>query len=106
MVIHSFRGGIHPAAHGKERQDGLLPVREAAPPKLAAIFLSQGVGAPCKPLVKTGQRVLLEKNWRTPRASWARPFIRGFRTGERNGSAAQCGGPPVGGHCDRKRWSG
>lgn len=59
MVIHSFRGGIHPAAHGKERQDGLLPVREAAPPKLAAIFLSQGVGAPCKPLVKTGQRVLL-----------------------------------------------
>ena len=63
MVIHSFRGGIHPVAHGKERQDDFLPVREAAPPRLAAIFLSQGVGAPCKPLVKAGQRVLMGERW-------------------------------------------
>lgn len=59
MVIHSFRGGIHPAAHGKERQDGLLPCAKPRHPSWRQFFFRKAWARLAKPLVKTGQRVLL-----------------------------------------------
>lgn len=58
MRMHAFRGGIHPSRE-KAPPSGMDSAREAASPALAAVFLAQGAGAPCKPLVKAGQRVLM-----------------------------------------------
>ena len=60
MRIRSFAGGIHPRETlGGKRVTGVMPVVNAQPPSTVAISLSQHVGAPCKAIVKPGQRVLM-----------------------------------------------
>ena len=60
MRIRSFAGGIHPRETlGGKRVTGVMPVVNAQTPATVAISLSQHVGAPCKPIVKPGQYVLM-----------------------------------------------
>ena len=60
MRIHSFAGGVHPRETlGGKRVTGAAPVVDAMPPATVAIALSQHVGAPCRPLVKPGDTVLM-----------------------------------------------
>lgn len=60
MKLFSFKRGVHPRETlGGKAITGKMPVRDAAPPKTVAISLGQHVGAPCKSLVKPGQRVLM-----------------------------------------------
>ena len=60
MRIRSFAGGIHPRETlGGKRVTGVMPVVNALPPATVAISLSQHVGAPCRAIVKPGQRVLM-----------------------------------------------
>ena len=56
----TFRGGIHPRErYGGKSLTGKLPVEAMPAPAQVAILLGQHVGAPCKCLVKAGDRVLL-----------------------------------------------
>lgn len=60
MRRNSFSGGIHPQERGNGKEvTGKLPIVPAQKPDMVAIMLSQHVGAPCKPLVKAGQRVYM-----------------------------------------------
>ena len=60
MRIRSFAGGIHPRETlGGKRVTGVMPVVNAQTPATVAISLSQHVGAPCRPIVKPGQHVLM-----------------------------------------------
>jgi len=60
MKIFSFAGGIHPKeTMGGKHITGCKPVVDAVPPATVAISLSQHVGAPCRAIVKPGQRVLM-----------------------------------------------
>lgn len=59
-MSRSFLGGIHPReGRGGKAVTGALPVVEMPAPGQVAIMLGQHVGAPCKPLVKAGDRVLM-----------------------------------------------
>lgn len=56
----TFRGGIHPRErYGGKAVTGRLPIEALPAPSQVAVLLSQHVGAPCKSLVKAGERVLL-----------------------------------------------
>ena len=56
----TFRGGIHPKEFdGGKDKTAALESRPAAAPDIVAIPMSQHIGAPCKPLVKAGDRVLM-----------------------------------------------
>ncbi len=58
MKEYTFRRGVHPhEGKGGKSVTGPLPVLDAAPPATVAIALSQHVGAPCRPVVKAGDRV-------------------------------------------------
>lgn len=58
MRVFSFAGGIHPReTMGGKHITGSIPVVKADPPATVAIPLSQHVGAPCKAIVKPGQKV-------------------------------------------------
>lgn len=57
MKLLSFKGGIHPPEY-KEATAG-LPVEKAAEPSVVTIPLQQHIGAPCEPIVKVGDRVLV-----------------------------------------------
>lgn len=58
MKEYTFRRGVHPHERkGGKSVTGPLPVLDAAPPATVAIALSQHVGAPCRPVVKAGDRV-------------------------------------------------
>lgn len=58
MKLYTFRRGVHPHVEkGGKGAAGPLPVVDAAPPATVAIALSQHTGAPCRPLVKAGDRV-------------------------------------------------
>lgn len=60
IKTNTFPGGVHPReVGGGKRFTGPMPVMNAQPPEFVAILLSQHVGAPCKPVVKPGQRVLM-----------------------------------------------
>lgn len=60
MRNNSFPGGIHPHERGSGKEvTGKMPIAWAQKPDMVAIMLSQHVGAPCKPLVKAGQRVYM-----------------------------------------------
>ena len=50
------RGGIHPAYN---KVTAHSPIEVLPAPKELVIPLSQHIGAPCEPLVKVGDRVLL-----------------------------------------------
>lgn len=53
----SFKGGVHPS-HSKSQTEHLATETFPAPPKVV-IPISQHIGAPAKPLVKRGDRVLI-----------------------------------------------
>ena len=55
-----FPGGVHPkeGAGGKEANRGNA-IRELPAPARVVIPLSQHIGAPCKPVVEKGSRVLM-----------------------------------------------
>ena len=56
----TFRGGVHPREFdGGKAKTSAQPSKPAQPPKLVAISLAQHIGAPCKPLVKVGDAVLV-----------------------------------------------
>ncbi|MDK2918016.1 MAG: H+/Na+-translocating ferredoxin:NAD+ oxidoreductase subunit [Candidatus Petromonas sp.] len=55
MGLLSFRGGVHPP-HFKEPTER-VKIEKANEPKVVTIPLSQHIGAPCKPLVKKGDKV-------------------------------------------------
>lgn len=55
-MARSFFGGVHPQGFKELSKD--VPIRPLHP-KIVSIAMSQHIGAPCKPLVSVGQRVLL-----------------------------------------------
>jgi len=56
----TFRGGIHPrAGYGGKAATSASPIRDLPAGARVYVMLSQHVGAPCAPLVKVGDRVLL-----------------------------------------------
>lgn len=57
MQIFTFKRGIHPLSHKK--QTSSLPIQTMPLPKSVIIPLAQHTGAPCKPLVKKGDTVLV-----------------------------------------------
>ncbi|HKJ22045.1 MAG TPA: electron transport complex subunit RsxC, partial [Gammaproteobacteria bacterium] len=52
----TFRGGIHPPQHKTEST--LRPVEQAPVPRRLILPLHQHIGAPAKPVVERGERVL------------------------------------------------
>ena len=56
-MAFSFFGGVHPREN-KEFAES-RPITPFPAPELLVIPLSQHIGAPCKPLVKKGDRVLM-----------------------------------------------
>ena len=67
-LAKTFPGGIHPHefGQGKSATNG-QPSRSAQPPQRVAISMAQHIGAPCNPLVKPGQRVLMGQKIGEPR---------------------------------------
>lgn len=57
MGLSSFRGGIHPPGNKELSMDS--PVQVVKPGKELAYLLSQHIGAPARPLVSKGDRVLV-----------------------------------------------
>lgn len=55
MRIKTFRGGVHPP---EEKITSQKPIQELPLPKKVVIPLSQHPGAPAKPMVKVGDRVM------------------------------------------------
>ena len=55
-MARAFFGGVHPKGEKELSRDAApVPIR----PKTVTIFLSQHIGAPCRPLVRVGDRVTL-----------------------------------------------
>lgn len=55
-MARAFFGGVHPKGEKELSRDAApVPIR----PKTVMIFLSQHIGAPCRPLVRVGDRVTL-----------------------------------------------
>lgn len=55
-MARAFFGGVHPRGEKELSRDAaIVPVR----PKIVVISMSQHIGAPCKPLVRVGDRVTL-----------------------------------------------
>jgi len=56
VIMRSFNGGVHP----KYEKDGTKgkPIEVMPSPDFACVFMSQHIGAPCKPTVAVGDRVL------------------------------------------------
>ena len=57
MARRDFRGGVHPGDFKEFSAD--KAIRTVEPPEQVFIPLSQHIGAPCAPLVKKGDRVLV-----------------------------------------------
>ncbi|MDD5505038.1 MAG: electron transport complex subunit RsxC [Candidatus Omnitrophica bacterium] len=55
MLRKTFTGGIHPACRKDLSKD--LPIKTLALPSEVILPLAQHIGAPCKPIVKVGDRV-------------------------------------------------
>lgn len=55
--MRTFRGGVHP--HGRKEATAEKPIVDLAPPKELVYPLSQHIGAPAVPCVKTGDTVLM-----------------------------------------------
>lgn len=55
-MARAFFGGVHPKGEKELSRDAApVPIR----PKTVTIFMSQHIGAPCRPLVRVGDRVTL-----------------------------------------------
>ena len=59
--IPTFRGGIHPLhnMHEGKHLSEKRAIVEIPPPKIVSLPMSQHIGAPAKPVVKKGERVLM-----------------------------------------------
>lgn len=57
MKLLSFKGGTHP--HDNKEHTADKPIQNLTPSKIMVYPLSQHIGAPCEPLVKKGDRVLM-----------------------------------------------
>ncbi len=55
-MLKTFRGGVHPDDRKSLVKD--CPIQVFPPPRRATVLMSQHLGAPCKPCVEKGQRVL------------------------------------------------
>lgn len=55
--MRTFKGGVHPAEHKAETES--TAIIDLAPPDELSFPLSQHIGAPSKPCVKVGDRVLM-----------------------------------------------
>ena len=56
----TFRRGVHPREGAGEKQaTGALPIEALPAPAVAAVPLLQHAGAPCKPVIKVGERVYM-----------------------------------------------
>ena len=55
-MAHSFFGGVHPKGFKELTRDAAVRPLQ---PKVVSIAMSQHIGAPCKPLVAVGERVLV-----------------------------------------------
>lgn len=70
----AFPGGVHPHETGNGKwATNARPAVEMPEPELAAILLSQHVGAPCKSVVKTGDRVKIGQMIGEPSGAIAAP---------------------------------
>ena len=57
MKLLSFKGGTHP--HDNKEHTANKPIRNLTPSKIMIYPMSQHIGAPCEPIVKKGDRVLM-----------------------------------------------
>ena len=57
MKLKTFKGGVHPS--DSKSFTNKIPVMPLVPPEEIIIPLRQHIGAPCKPLVQVGDRVLM-----------------------------------------------
>ncbi|MBQ3573158.1 MAG: electron transporter RnfC, partial [Clostridia bacterium] len=55
--MRTFHGGVHPC--GNKDATASKPIVDLAPPEELVFPLSQHIGAPAKPCVKVGDRVLM-----------------------------------------------
>lgn len=70
----TFPGGIHPHEFGRGKAaTSAQPARQANAPALVAISMAQHIGAPCMPLVKPGERVLMGQKIGEPRGFMGAP---------------------------------
>jgi electron transport complex protein RnfC len=56
-MIFPFQGGVHPEGHKDATRQ--KPIEPLPPPARVVLPVSMHIGAPCEPVVKVGQRVLL-----------------------------------------------
>lgn len=57
MKLLSFKGGTHP--HDNKEHTANKPIKNLTPAKIMVYPMSQHIGAPCEPIVKKGDRVLM-----------------------------------------------
>lgn len=57
MKLLSFKGGTHP--HDNKEHTANKPIKNLTPAKIMVYPMSQHIGAPCDPIVKKGDRVLM-----------------------------------------------
>ena len=57
MKLKTFKGGIHPPE--KKGSTNKIPVTKHHPTEEIIIPMRQHIGAPCEPIVKIGDRVLM-----------------------------------------------
>ena len=56
-MSNTFHGGIHPS-YSKEFTKS-IPIKDVTPGETVTILMQQNIGAPCKPIVKVGDEVLV-----------------------------------------------
>ena len=56
-MSNTFHGGIHPS-YSKEFTKS-IPIKDVTPGETVTILMHQNIGAPCKPIVKVGDEVLV-----------------------------------------------
>lgn len=57
LKLLSFKGGTHP--HDNKEHTADKPIENLSPSKIMVYPMSQHIGAPCEPIVKKGDRVLM-----------------------------------------------
>lgn len=57
MKLLSFKGGTHP--HDNKEHTANKPIQNLSPSKIMVYPMSQHIGAPCEPIVKKGDKVLM-----------------------------------------------
>ena len=57
MKLLSFKGGTHP--HDNKEHTANKPIQKLSPSEIMVYPMSQHIGAPCEPIVKKGDKVLM-----------------------------------------------